>query len=816
MKKFITKRRLFCLAVVVAVIVVPFLYSYFYLGAFWDPYSKLDKLPVAVVNEDKGSTINDKARNIGQEMCDQLKEDASLKFVFTDAKDAKSGTEGDEYYATITIPEDFSANIGSASEEKKQEAKVTYAPNEKRNFLASQILNRAVLQIEEETRSKVDKEIVQELVDNIQKLPGQLNDMKDGLGQLGDGSSQLLDGTVTLADGTQKLYDGTQSLVTGTKTLYDGTQTLANGTQTLANGTQTLADGTQTLAAGTTTLANGASTLSNGTSTLASGTAAYYSGMKDYKAGMTSAKDGAASLASGAKAVNDGAAGIKSGLDQIATKTKDIDQLTSGATNLAAGTAQFDSNFGTYKNGVDSLVSSSKNTATLLYQLGTTYTDLAADPRYQGLMAQITNPATAAQLQQLTDGGNGLVVGSSSIKDGAAKLSAGTANLPDLKTGIGQLDAGAATLAKGTGDLNTGAASLNTGITKLSGATDQLYEKAGEIAGGASSVNSGAAQLSSGASSVNSGAQQLNGGANDLNSGAQKLNSGAADLNSGVATLSNGVTTLNQGASDLNTGAGTLKDGMTKLNDGVTTAQNGVNDAIKDANDQLPKLNGLADYASAPVKVDQQSITTIPNYGTAFAPYFMSLSLWVGALIMFVGIYLDTEGRFKIMSRESEHKAIRAFLFQVIAFLQAVALGVVVKEGLGLKVDNVPLYYFSIILVSMSFMSIVQFLMIHLKSAGKLLSIILLILQLTSCGGTFPLELIPKFFGDLYPYMPMTYSVALFKQAITDPHTDAVLHNCLILAIILVVFMALTLVLSLVKFKKEAAEQANAKVQYES
>jgi putative membrane protein len=441
------------------------------------------------------------------------------------------------------------------------------------------------------------------------------------------------------------------------------------------------------------------------------------------------------------------------------------------------------------------------------------------NPHFQAMFSKLSalnTPENAAKIQALAKGGSDLATGSAQLKAGTAELASKTANDSDLITGIKALDAGATKLAAGTKATSKGASDLDTGITSLSGATDQLYEKAGEIAGGASSVNSGAAQLSSGANDLNSGAQKLNSGANDVNSGVAKLNSGAADLNSGVATLSDGANTLNKGAGDLNNGAGTLKDGMSKLNDGITTAQNGVNDAITDANGQITKLDGLADYASAPVSVDQKSLTTIPNYGTAFAPYFMSLSLWVGALILFVGIYLDTEGRFKIMSRESEHKAVRAFLFQLIAFCQAIALGIVVKNGLGLDVANVPLYYFSIVLVSMSFMSIVQFLMIHLKSAGKLLTIILLILQLTSCGGTFPMELIPKFYGYLYPYMPMTYSVALFKQAITDPHKDAVVHNCVILGIILVVFMALTLVLSLVKFKKETAEQANVTVQYES
>lgn len=774
MKKFITKRRIFCLAVVVAVVIVPLLYSYFYLGAFWDPYSKLDKLPVAVVNEDEGATINGTDRNLGEEMCDQLKEDASLKFVFTDAEDAKSGTEGDEYYATITIPENFSENIASASTEDKQTATITYAPNEKRNFLASQILNRAVLEIEEETRSTVDQEIVQQLADNIKEVPDQLTELQDGLNDMEDGSSKLLDGTGTLSDGTQSLLTGTKSLYTGTQSLYSGTQSLLTGTATLADGTNTLIDGT---------------------AALADGTSSYYSKFGEYKSGVDSLKSGSSSLATGAESLQSGISQVKSGTDQLVEKTNDIGQITTGASTLATGMKSFDENLTSYTTGVNSLISTVNSTSAFLAQYVQANPALMSDPTFAAFMAQLADPANATSIQTLQQASTQITAASSQLVQGTSSLSDGTKNLSAINDALKTLSSGEDQLVTGSANLTQGAKTLDSGVASLSTATDQLYAAAGSIADGASSVNSGAAQL-------NSGAAQLSSGAEDLNSGAAKLNSGAKDLNSG--------------ASDLDSGASDLNDGMSQLNDGITTAQTKVGDAVTDADDQITALDGLADYAATPVSVEQESVNAIPNYGTAFAPYFMSLSLWVGALILFVGIYLDTEGKFKIMSRDSEHKLLRSFLFLLVGFLQAIALAVVVKNGLGLEVDNVPLYYLSICLVSLVFISMVQFFIVHLKSAGKLISIVMLILQLTSCGGTFPMELVPKIFNNLFPYMPMTYSVALFKQVITKPDTDAVLYNCGVLGAILIVFMFLTVLFSAIKTKKAAKEQANMSVQFES
>jgi len=239
-----------------------------------------------------------------------------------------------------------------------------------------------------------------------------------------------------------------------------------------------------------------------------------------------------------------------------------------------------------------------------------------------------------------------------------------------------------------------------------------------------------------------------------------------------------------------------------------------VDTAITDANGQIEALEGLSEFAGTPVTIEEDNVTDIANYGTAFAPYFMSLSLWVGGLILFVGVYLDTEGKFKIMSRDSEHRIARSFLFLLVGFIQAIALAWILQAGLGLKVDNVLLYYASCCLVSMVFISIIQFLMVCLKDVGKLLTIVLLILQLTSCGGTFPMETIPKFFGKLYPYMPMTYSVALFKQSITMPDSSVVLYNIGVLLAILVVFMIATIAFAGARVTRE--KKAEAKIALES
>jgi putative membrane protein len=668
-KNIRSKRRVIGVAVIIAIVVVPLLYSYLYLGAFWDPYSRLNTLPVAVVNKDQGADVNGTKRNFGAEMCEYLKEDGTLKFVFTEEEDAKSGTEGKDYYAMIVIPENFSENITSASKVDKQTATITYSPNEKRNYLASQILSRAVLEIEESVRAKVDKEIVQELADNIKAVPNQMLQLQNGFDKLGEGTLQLQEGTNTLAEGTTSFRDK----------------------------------------------------------------------FTEYSEGIASVKAGSEQLVIGTTSLDSGLGELQAGADKLVTATSKVEQLSAGAQRLVVGMETFNDGLIQYTTGVDTLISSVNSTSAFLKQYVTTVNpSIMKDPVFAAFITKLSDPSNVQSIGTLQAGSEQLKDTSAQIAAGASELSKGNENLPQLKAALVTLSEGLAKAKEGSAKLSIGSDSLNLGLATIKGATLLLSDATKDIATGAAALNSGAKEL----------------------------------------------------------------------NTGIETAKAGVDTAITDTKEQLVTLEGLAEFAEAPVNVQQSNVTSIPNYGTAFAPYFLSLSLWVGALIMFVGIYLDTEGKFKILSRNSDNKIARSFIYLLIGFAQAIALAVALKYGLGLKVDNLLLYYASCCLVSMVFISIVQFLMVHLKDVGKLLSIILLILQLTSCGGTFPMETVPKLFNVLYPFMPMTYSVGLFKQAISEVDQSEVLFNVGVLGAILIVFMGLTIALSVLKTKRAGKTDA--------
>ncbi|BCN31173.1 YhgE/Pip domain-containing protein [Anaeromicropila herbilytica] len=751
MKEKMSSKKIASIIVIIGVIIVPLLYSFFYLDAFWDPYSSLETLPVAIVNEDKGAVINDEQRNVGQELCDKLKDEGTLKFIFTDADTAKKGVEGKKYYSSITIPNDFSESIKSASTTDKKTAELIYVTNEKRNYLASQILKSAVLKIEMSVRSSVDKEIVSNLADKLKSTPDKLT---------------------TLSDGLQKLYDGSSDLQSGTSKLNDGAKDLKNGATKLANGSSKLISGTSDLKNGISTLTNGTDKLAAGSKSLKTGTSTFNSKLKEYQSGVNTATTGSKSLSDNMAKLDTGINKLLAGATQLETATKNINDLKTGSSSLAAGAEQLNTGITTYTTGVDSLVANVTKTTQVL----AAYAQKTGDKTIGALVAQLTSKENLASIQALSQASTTLKTASGQISAGASKLSAGTANVNELQSGISQLKAGLQNAKDGSGKLTTGSKTLNQGMTKLNTATTQLVTASAKISTGASTLNNGLAQLKAGAS---------------------KLYTGAGSLFNGASTLNNGVLTLKDGTVTLATGTYDLNDGATKINDGIQTAKDKVDDSITDANEQIKALDGLDEYAKEPVNVDTSKYAPVPNYGTAFAPYFMSLSLWVGGLMIFFGIYLDADEKYKLLARNSTNKVLRTFAYLLIGVVQAVFLAIILLVCLGLKVKSIPLFVASCILVSLVFIAIIQFFLIFFKDVGKFLALLMLILQLTSCGGTFPMETVPKVFNVLYPFMPMTYSVGLFKEAISGVgHTSLAWHNGIVLLAIFFIITALTLLLT--------------------
>lgn len=152
--------------VLIGLTILPSLYAWFNIKASWDPYGNTSNISVAVVNNDKGTTIFDKELNMGDKLIDQLKDNHSLGWKFVDEEEASKGVETGKYYASIEITQDFSKNIVSILGKDINKAEIVYTVNEKINAIAPKITDKGASTIQLQVNKTVVK-IASEATFNI-------------------------------------------------------------------------------------------------------------------------------------------------------------------------------------------------------------------------------------------------------------------------------------------------------------------------------------------------------------------------------------------------------------------------------------------------------------------------------------------------------------------------------------------------------------------------------------------------------------------------------------------------------------------------
>ncbi|OAX50763.1 putative membrane protein YdgH [Paenibacillus sp. AD87] len=696
---------------ILVVLFIPVLYSGLFLNAFWDPYGKMNELPVAVVNTDQGATYNDKSLEVGQNLVDELKKSDDFNWQFVTREEAEKGMEDNTYYMTIVIPADFSAKATTLMDDHPQPAELIYEPNEGYNFLAGQIGGTAVKQIKSKVSAKVTESYTETLLDQVEKISSGLADAGDGAGQINEGAVKLDEGASKLKENLSKLADGTDQLETGIAPLKEGTDTLAQGIGELHTGASSLSNGLSQLAAAGTKLGDGA--------------AQAEAGGKKLQAGIQSAQEGAAKLDAGLAATEEGSAKLTAGLQ---TSVGGSGKVSEGAKAVAQG----------------------------LVQLAEASPELAANPAVQQLLA--ASQAVAAGSEQVYQGGQQLLEGSQNLQ--AAQQ---------------QLHQGSSQLVQGEQRLLEGASQLSAGQVQLATGLQQFNSKLSEAAAGGAKLSEGSSQL----------------------------NAGAGKLVDGLNQLSDGITTIADGSRKLDDGAGDLKEGTSKLTDGSGELATKLNDAA-DQTGSVKKTDELVTMYAEPVQVDEHKHNEVPNYGTGFSPYFLSLGLFVGALIATLVVptrsssVTDASGWNRFVSR--------TLAFTIMSAVQSLLASWLVLSGLGLEVQSVPLFLLFSFVTSLTFMYIIQALVTWLENPGRFLAILMLIFQLTTSAGTFPLELIPNWLKGFNPWLPMTYSVTGYKAVISSGQFSVAWDQLGILCIFAVIGLTATFAYFMVHRTSEVEE----------
>ncbi|MFA1822309.1 YhgE/Pip family protein [Virgibacillus oceani] len=203
-------------------------------------------------------------------------------------------------------------------------------------------------------------------------------------------------------------------------------------------------------------------------------------------------------------------------------------------------------------------------------------------------------------------------------------------------------------------------------------------------------------------------------------------------------------------------------------------------------------LDEESDFFASPVNLKEESLFHIPNYGSANAPFYTVLSLWVGALLLsnLISTNLHPEDMRKSYTLRQVYFG-KMILFLIVAVLQGIIVSVGNLQLLGIYAAHPFLSILFSVIIAVIFMTIVYTLVSILGNLGKALAIVLLVLQLSSSGGTFPIDVAPSFFQAIHPFMPFPYAIDLLREALGGIISSLVWKNI----VFLLVFWILALII---------------------
>nr|WP_277628245.1 YhgE/Pip domain-containing protein [Arsenicicoccus dermatophilus] len=747
----LTSGRLLRLALT-AMLLIPSLYAGLYLYANKDPYANLKSLPVAVVDEDQGTTLADGKRlQVGDQVTRTLVDRHTFDWHRVSRQEATKGVDEERFDFALIVPKTFSADLASAGTTHPRRATLEQYTNDTNGYLARTISNTVVGEVTRSVAQQVASSASAQMLDGFATIHTKMQQAVSGATTLADGNGRLASGTAELVSGVTRLRDGTTQLQAGATKLAAGADQAHTGSTRLAAGAQQLDGGLATMDARTAALPGQTAQLASGAHQVADGNTQLASGAQQLATGATAASSGAGKLRAGAQKLNAGASALASGAHQVADGNAKID----AAGRLAADAAvQIDATRSRQRAAIEARLTRLQQR---IDQLGALAADVRpTNPQQADLLVRVQQDlavqvATAreqlASLDAQLDGASAKVTGAASS---LGKLASGSQQVAD---GADKLVAGSATLADKLGELQSGTAQLASGATRLgAGAT--------KAAGGASQVAAGADKLAAGSAQLHDGIVQAHTGSTKLTAGAAQLDGGVAQLASGSHTLATKEQQAVDGAVQLVTGTAKLRDGAAQARDGARR----LHDEMAKGAGQVPAFTTEQRTAAAqtvgnPVTVHATNAAKADSYGAGLAPFFVSLALWIGAYVLFL-LVKALSSRALAAQQPAWRVALSGWMSPaLLAAGQSFLAYWLVLKGLDYHVDHPVAAMAFMAFVSLTYAAILHALASRFGAVGKFLGLVLLVVQLVSGGGTFPWQTLPDPLQALHRVLPMSYAI---------------------------------------------------------
>lgn len=674
--------------VVVFLIVLPSIYTWFNVIGFWNPYENTGNMRVCVVNEDR--SVEDETLghlDLGAQIIGELENNGQLGWFFVDREEAMREVESGEAYAAIVIPEDFSADMTTILSGDFQRPQIEYYVNEKLGPVAPKITDTGATTLDTTVNdafvSTVSATVASTIDEKLAESKGDLETAK------GSAVSKLEQGSAGVA--------GAREALSNLATSADE----AIGKVDLA------------------------------------------------KQSLSDAKNAAVLLSSGLGQASAITGEVNTGLVTFSTSMGTV--LDHGSTLLSQTSSQTNSAIGQTANGIVAAAGSVD----------------AALERGQAVVQE--NAQIIGVLRTLQQ----------SLPDGEGKQAIGNV-ISDLETKNAQsqqtLD-GLATLSSDT-------SALATSVSNASGSVDTAVQQTlGAVDGYRSTLSTTTIPA------ISSGLGDMGTAANGLST-----------------TVSNQVLLIDQTSAvldDLKTTLGLSADALRQTDELLSGLQGDLDTMKTDlaalgTSDALGDLVGedgidsekIADFMLSPTQVETEELYPLNAYGSAMAPLFINLTLWIGVFMLMVIMRIEVDDESVRNLSITQRFFGRWLLLTIMVSLQAI----VCCAGclfIGVQTTNAPAFFLTAVLCSLAYLSIQYTLSTTLQHVGKALCVILVFVQIPGATGLYPIEMTPSFFQAVYPLFPFTYGIGAMRETISGFYDGAWMHDAGILLLFLVVFLAI-------------------------
>lgn len=657
------------LVVICGLIILPSLYAWFNIKASWDPYGNTNGIKVAIVNDDKGDILKNGEINIGDELVEKLKENENLGWQFVSKEDGERGVKNGEYYATIIIPNDFTAKTLTLVTKTLQKPELIYIVNEKSNAIAPKITDKGVSTIKEEIDSNVVKTVNGILFKILNETGISIENVKPRL-------LQLIDTVIEMDNKMPQIENVINEVYNGAKKTEEVSKNVNNNIPLLED-----------------TLNSSEDILVN--------TQSY----------LEKAKDGLKEISPNIKNdliwINEGITSIETLLNDL--KPIDKESILTTLENIylkITGT----------KDRVNSIIKVLEPLSKFNEQL-------------KNIL--LTLDDLNSRLDEMTN-----------LID-AVKTSVENGNINES----GKLE-----------ELKSLVSSINKNIKEIVDNYDSVY------------------------------VPQIENALNEISKVVDNSIVLISNAKEEMPVIKEILKKINLGAELGSKELGALKEELPALKEKLADISSKLR-GVKEE-EQIDKIiefikndyEGESEFLASPVKIKEEKLFSIPNYGSAMSPFYTILAQWVGVLILVSLLTVDSESLKDGVELKTYEKYFGKYLtFVSIAVCQA--LVVTIGDLVLLKTYAVkPLILVAIgVLASVVFTMIIYTLVSIFGNVGKAIAVILLVLQVAASGGTFPIEVTSKFFQSINPVLPFTYAIGAMREAVAGVVPELLIKDISIL-----------------------------------